>query len=283
MTTPSPQRIDYHGMPAVALRSPDGAEAIVLEYGGHLVSWKPANGVERLYMSPTAVFKEGTPIRGGAPVIFPQFAQRGPLQGHGFARKMNWQLVDARVGEDYAIAHLRLSDTPETRAEWPHEFTLEIAVNITGARLDIELEVINNGSTTFDFMAALHTYLAVREVEECGVEGLNGNVGFDSLTKKEFREGRSTLVVDQEVDRIYYDTLKPLLLNEPQRGLVIQSENMPDTVIWNPWIQRCSELADMPDDGFRRMICIEAAAIRNPVVLAPGADWWGRQTFLALA
>jgi glucose-6-phosphate 1-epimerase len=282
MTMTSPQRIDYHGMPAVALRSPDGAEAVVLEYGGHIVSWKPANGVERIYVSPKAVFAEGTPIRGGVPVIFPQFGNRGNLQGHGFARNLNWTLVDARAGDDFAIAHLRLTDTPETRAMWPHEFALEIAVNITGARLDIELEVINTGSTAFDFTAALHTYLAVREVEECGVEGLQGLGYFDSLTKKEFRETKSTLIIDQQVDRIYYNAQKPLMLNEPQRGLVIQSENMPDTVIWNPWEERCAQFADMPKDGFRHMICVESAVIRDPASLEPGAEWWGRQTLLAL-
>lgn len=283
MTTTPPLRIDYHGMPAIALRSPDGAEAIILEYGGHVVSWKPANGVERLYVSPEAIFSEGTPVRGGIPVIFPQFGQRGRLQGHGFARLVKWELVDARNGSDYAIAHLRLTDTPETRAQWPHAFALEIAVNITGNRLDVELEVSNKGNESFDFMAALHTYLAVREVEECTVEGLRGQHCLDTLTHTEFLEAKSALTIDQEVDRIYYDTQKPLLLNEQQRGLIIQSENMPDTVIWNPWEELAAKLSDMPNDGFRRMLCVEAAVIRNPVSLAPGEEWWGRQTLMAMA
>ncbi|HSD36354.1 MAG TPA: D-hexose-6-phosphate mutarotase [Rhodocyclaceae bacterium] len=282
MTTTSPQRIDHHGLPAIHLRSPDGAEAIVLEHGGHIVSWKPANGVERIYMSPKAIFKEGTPVRGGVPVIFPQFGQRGPLQGHGFARRMNWELVDARVGEDYAIAHLRLTDSPETRKHWPHEFALEIAVNVSGARLDVELEVTNTGSEAFDFTVALHTYLAVREVEECGVEGLRGLTCEDMLTKEVFLERQNPFKIDQEVDRVYYDTNKPLMLNEPHRGLVVQSENLPDTVVWNPWEQRCAELADMPKDGFRHMLCVEAAVIRNPVKLEAGGEWWGRQTLMAM-
>ncbi len=282
MITASPQRIDYQGMPAIQLHSPDGAEAIVLEHGGHIVSWKPANGVERLYLSPRSLFTAGEPVRGGVPVIFPQFGGLGKLQSHGFARRMNWALVDARVGEDYAIAHLRLTDTAETRAQWPYEFTLEIAVNITGARLDIELEVSNTGTEPFDFMAALHTYLAVREVEESSVNGLRGQSCLDRLTNKEFLESNDTFTIDREVDRIYYDTRKPLMLNEPQRGLVVQSENMPDTVVWNPWVERCAQLADMPKDGFRRMICIEAAVIRDPVKLQPGEEWWGRQTLMTL-
>jgi glucose-6-phosphate 1-epimerase len=33
----------------------------------------------------------------------------------------------------------------------------------------------------------------------------------------------------------------------------------------------------MPDDGYRRMLCIEAAVIDKPVTLAPGEAWSGRQ------
>ena len=282
MIMTSPERVNYQGMPAIHLRSPDGAEAIVLEHGGHIVSWKPANGIERLYVSPKSKFTAGEAVRGGVPVIFPQFGGLGKLQAHGFARRMSWTLVDARIGEDYAIAHLRLTDTAETRAQWPHEFSLEIAVNITGARLDIELEVSNTGSEAFDFMAALHTYFAVREVEECSIKGLRGQSCLDRLTNKEFLESNDAFTIDREVDRIYYDTRKPLLLNEPQRGLVVQSENMPETVVWNPWEERCAQLADMPKDGFRRMICIEAAVIRDPVKLQPGEEWWGRQTIMTL-
>lgn len=279
----SPQRIDFHGMPAIRLRSPDGAEAVVLEYGGHIVSWKSADGVERLYLSPDAVYAHGEPVRGGIPVIFPQFGNRGPLTGHGFARRLSWDVVDTRTGSDYAIAHLRLTDSAETREQWPHAFSLELAVNITGNRLDVELEVTNKGNESFDFTAALHTYLSVREVEECTIEGLRGLTYLDAITSEEGREARASVNVEEELDRVYYAALKPLMLNEPQRGLVIQSENMPDAVVWNPWVERCAQLSDMPNDGFRRMICVEAAVIQNPVTLMPGGDWWGRQTLMGLA
>ena len=41
-------------------------------------------------------------------------------------------------------------------------------------------------------------------------------------------------------------------------------------------------LADLPDDAFRHMLCVEAAAAQQPVRLAPGESWWGRQTLVAL-
>ena len=73
-----------------------------------------------------------------------------------------------------------------------------------------------------------------------------------------------------------------LLLREPHRALAIQSENLPETVVWNPWVERTAQLRDMPDNGFRHMLCVEAAVIEKPVVLRAQESWWGRQTLMAL-
>jgi glucose-6-phosphate 1-epimerase len=34
----------------------------------------------------------------------------------------------------------------------------------------------------------------------------------------------------------------------------------------------------MPDDGWRQMLCVEAASIDTPVLLAPGQQWSISQT-----
>ncbi len=277
-----PQRIDFHGMPAIHLRAPDGAEAIVMEHGAHIVSWKPVGGVERLYLSPDAVFAKGKAIRGGVPVIFPQFGDRGPLQGHGFARNQVWEVVASRAGEDHAMAHLCLRDSDASRALWPHPFLLELTLSISGARLDIELECSNPGSEPISFMAALHTYLAVREVEQASLQGLHGQRYYDAVKKKDMRETGTELVIEEETDRVYFDTRNPLLLKEPHRALAIQSERLPDTVVWNPWVERSIKFSDFPDKGFRHMLCVEAATIEHPVQLAAQHSWWGRQTLMAL-
>ena len=78
------------GQPAMHLRAPDGAQATVLLHGAHTVSWIPAGDQERLYLSPLAVAGPGQSVRGGVPVIFPQFNAQGPLPRHGFARDRAW-------------------------------------------------------------------------------------------------------------------------------------------------------------------------------------------------
>ena len=150
--TPDVPLVDVLGQPALTLRSADGAEATLLLYGAHLVSWKPAGAGEQLYLSPQAVAGQGQAVRGGVPVIFPQFEQRGPdvsLPRHGLARTRLWRLEAVRQTRDFAQATLVLTDDDSTRAWWPHAFQLELTVSISGARLDIELHAHNPGPSTW--------------------------------------------------------------------------------------------------------------------------------------
>lgn len=36
-------------------------------------------------------------------------------------------------------------------------------------------------------------------------------------------------------------------------------------------------MADLGDNGYKHMICIEAAAVEKPIFLKPGEEWIGRQ------
>ncbi|NMG33655.1 D-hexose-6-phosphate mutarotase [Azoarcus sp. TTM-91] len=280
---PSIDTIDFHGIPALRLATRAGARAVVSLFGGQVLSWAPAQGEERLYLSDKAVFDGQTPIRGGVPVCFPQFAGQGALPKHGFARSREWSVAEQRTGDDFALVTLCLGDDEGTRALWPQGFSLELSVIIEESRLDMELDVQNTGDTPFDFTAALHTYLRVREVEESRLEGLYGLTYSDTADGGKLkRESGEAVLVEDETDRIYRDSVRPLLLREYDRSLGLNSEGFPDVVVWNPWEERCAALADMPADGFRRMLCVEAAAANHPIHLAPGQRWWGRQTLIAL-
>src|SRR5690348_6301397 len=97
LTTASPfQKPDIVPMheSKIVLHSADGARADVFPYGAHVTSWMPAGGGGRLFLSERSAFGAGSAIRGGVPVIFPQFASTGPLPKHGFARTMEWRVVE---------------------------------------------------------------------------------------------------------------------------------------------------------------------------------------------
>jgi len=89
-------------LPAIRIVAPDGAEATIALYGAHLVSWKGADGRERMFVSEKSVLDGSRAIRGGVPVIFPQFAERGTGMRHGFARVSTWRLEDSGLDDGAA-------------------------------------------------------------------------------------------------------------------------------------------------------------------------------------
>src|SRR6202008_2510540 len=89
----------------------------------------PAGGKDVLFMGKTATFAPGDPIRGGIPVVWPQFANLGALPQHGFARKTEWQLAENEEssGEPSSVTLVR-TDAHRTREPWPYHFRPELTV-----------------------------------------------------------------------------------------------------------------------------------------------------------
>lgn len=287
-STPQPALglADHHGLPALRIRAGDGAQATVLLHGAQLVSWIPAGGSEQLFVSPLARHAAGQALRGGVPVIFPQFEQRGPLPRHGLARNRAWQAVQRTQLPGHAMAVLRLTDDEATRAIWPQAFVCELTVGIGGPRLDIELAVTHagpEGAEPMRFTAALHTYLRIGELRQVRLEGLRGSRYEDSARggRKDV-EVETELRIEEEVDRIYLGAgRQTLLLREPGRRLGISADGFADVVVWNPGAEKAAALPDLGPDAWRQMLCVEAAQIGQPVELAAGEEWVGRQSLVA--
>lgn len=267
------------GQPAMWLRAPDGAELTVLLHGGHIVSWIPAGDQERLYLSPDAVAGPGQSVRGGIPVIFPQFSQRGPLPRHGLARNRAWQWVEGAQRGDVVIGVLRLTDDEATGAIWPHRFEAELSFSFSGLQLDVELAITNTGDTPFDFTAALHTYLRVDDVRRARLGGLYGVRYVDQVSGAEQHQEMDPFSFAGEIDRIYFDAKGPLSLATAMGRMVISAEGFDDVVVWNPGPDKTAAMTDLPDDDWLRLLCVEAAQIGAPVTLAPGQEWVARQGF----
>ena len=267
------------------LESADGASADIYLHGAHVTSWRPApDGEERLFLSARSEFRDSAAIRGGIPVIFPQFATEGPLPRHGFARTSLWSLQSLEQrDEGDAVATFTLTDSPATHATWAAEFCLTLTVRIAGARLQVVLGVENTGASPFSFAAALHTYLRVRDAERAEVVGLQG---------ARYRESSepALLHIDDErvvrvvgpLDRVYVNAPRSVTLREPERSLNVEMMDFTEMVLWNPGAAAARGLADMEPHGERAMMCIEAAVVQRPIALASGGRWSGTQTLDAM-
>lgn len=259
----------------------DGARAEIYAHGAQLTSWRPADeDRDRLYLSRRAEFDADKAVRGGVPVIFPQFAAQGPLPKHGFARSARWAPVERRDNDARAVLHL--DRTLATHPLWPYVYDSELSVELQARSLSLRLTVRNTGTDAFAFTAALHSYFAVDDIAGASVHGLQGLRYRDSAGGGEIMEQRAAaLRFDGEVDRIYFDVPPVVELREPQRRLRLRSPGFRDCVVWNPGEAKAAALTDLDAGGFRRFVCIEAAAIGTPIRLEPGAAWEGAQIFEA--
>ena len=274
-------------MEKVEVGARDGACVALYAHGAHVTSWKPASGEERLFLSSRSAFEPNAAIRGGVPIIFPQFASMGPLPKHGFARVQEWELLRAgRTRKGYGEAQLRLTASEQTRALWDHAFEATFVITVHGMSLSLALSVLNADDAPFQFTAALHTYLLVDDVREASVRGLQGVRYRDaaagnaegSQEDEELRAGRG----GTELDRIYFDVSAPLEVRDAVRRTRVAMTGFTDVVVWNPGESRAAALTDLEPGGWLRMLCVEAAAIGTPVRLEPGDRWTGQQTLRAL-
>ena len=265
-------------LPAVTIRAADGAQATVTLYGGHLVSWQTSDGQERLFCSRASSLDGSRAIRGGVPVIFPQFGARGTGMRHGFARVATWQLASS--GETDGAAHaeftLQHTDLPDAiGATWPCAFTLRLRVAVQGQSLELNLSVHNTGEQAFPFSAALHSYFAIDQLSEARVGGLQ-RVRYSDETPQDALQAEEWLQFADKLDRIYYQLPGALTLQSGSHTLRLEQQGFTDAVVWNPGAQDAAALPDLADDEYPRFICIEPALIQ-PDTLAAGAEWTGRQ------
>lgn len=264
------------GMPRIDIQSSSGARAQVYRYGSHLTSWVPTCGKQWIFTSEKARFEKGGAIRGGIPVIFPQFNAFGDGPRHGFARNLDWQ--EFSVSEDAVT--LRLSQSAET-AVWPHEFELFLTTRVSAESLLVEMRVVNSGGSPFSFTAALHTYFKLDSFLNACLRGLDGlaywdNDGSPFSQRRTFTE--DSLTFTGAIDRVFFGYSAPLALKDGNSRLKIQQSGFEDIVVWNPGAEAAASMMDMGNNEYQHMLCVEAAQIDNPVTLQAGQEWIASQT-----
>jgi glucose-6-phosphate 1-epimerase len=277
----------FQGLDCRRLTLPCGDTVLVADQGAQVLSWV-SQGRERLFLSPNNLWDGKSAIRGGVPVCFPQFNQRGTLPKHGFARNMAWKVNDAaQVGEAVAsadAAHIdfTLSTNADTLAIWQHAFVAQLRVALAPGQLTLTLTV-NNAEAQNDlhFTGALHTYLAVDDIDLTELRGLGGHPEWDAVADLH-GVADEALYFDGEFDRVYTcgesASANPLHLQDGTSTLQIeQSPSWANAVVWNPGEGKCAALADMPAQGFARMLCVEAAQVFDPIAIPAGGQWVGWQ------
>jgi glucose-6-phosphate 1-epimerase len=262
------------GLPRICVSTPAATAEIYL-HGAQLTSWQPRGAHEVIFLSEQSLWKDGHAIRGGIPICFPWFRNKADdpkAPSHGFVRTKAWQLDSVESKGDSATVSLSTTSDEATRAWWPHDFRLVHRLTI-GAELTQELVVSNTGTAPLRFEEALHTYYRVAAAESLRITGLDGADYLDNTDANREKRQEGDIVFTGQTDRAYLDTTHAVEISDPgmRRRIRLAKEDSRTTVVWNPWKEGAHSLADLGDDEWRTMACVEASNIRSFAVdLAPG-------------
>ncbi|MEO6321357.1 MAG: D-hexose-6-phosphate mutarotase [Polaromonas sp.] len=277
---PQITRLPQAGHSCLQLKTRHGTATLALQ-GAHLLSWVPTGQRDVLWLSPQSL-PQPAAIRGGVPVCWPWFARQGmpadALQ-HGPVRNLPWQISAIHASNDDEVS---LSLEPCERLALAPDLRVSLRITL-GASLSQTLHTRNVGTQPFQLTQALHSYFAVGDAMQTGIEGITGLPYLDKLRGMAADIQRTPFAFDRACDRIYHhaaqdspgkSTHRYTLTDRAwQRRIVIDTQGSQSVVVWNPGSEGARTMADVPDDDWQDFFCIEAAnAGPDVIVLAPGAE-----------
>jgi glucose-6-phosphate 1-epimerase len=270
-------REDASGLFVAEVSNTQATASLCLQ-GAHLMTWHPRSQLQPVvWLSRDARLAAGKSIRGGAPVCWPWFGahpSEPAFPGHGFARTVPWRMVESGNEPDGATRlTLRLQQSEKTRAQWPHDCTLDLTV-IVGETLRMELSTENNGADDFTIGEALHTYLRIGDIGAVRVTGLENCDYWDKVGGSTLKKQSGQITFSGETDRVYVNTAAECVIEDDMLGrrIHVAKSGSLSTVVWTPWTEKAAKMGDMGQpEGWREMVCVESVnAMENAVKVAGG-------------
>jgi D-hexose-6-phosphate mutarotase len=252
--------------PVIHLSNTYGTATIAL-HGAHVISYTPTQQKPVIFTSQEAIYKEGKAIRGGIPICWPWFNAHpsdSTLPSHGYARNQFWEIVSSDHTQDLTSITLELT----------HQKLKVTATISLGVSLEVSLTTTNLSEEIQTVGGALHSYFSISDIEKISISGLENTHFIDTLTETEELQ-KGEIFIHEETDRIYLNTSETVSIYDPEwnRTFFIDKAGSQSTVVWNPWIEKSTAMADLGNDEYREFVCIEAANARDDVYnLAPAGS-----------
>lgn len=270
---PGVQLTNEHGLAAVRVDTASASGLVYLQ-GAHVAEWQPSGVAPVIFMSERATYAPGKALRGGIPLCFPWFganAEHPEFPAHGFARTRGFAYRGARLdAQGRSELEFSLDSSPETEALFPFAFSARLRVAF-GPSLGLEFEVSNRSDRAFTFEEALHSYFVVSDVKQVEVLGLQGSSYTDKVRNGAvFREEGAALRFMGETDRVY-DSAADCQIIDPggKRSIRVAKTNSGSSVVWNPWVERAAQMADLGASAWPGMLCVESANVGTSKISLP--------------
>ncbi|UIZ29727.1 hypothetical protein KXD40_003054 [Peronospora effusa] len=287
----------------VKLAHPYGSTAEISLFGAHVLSFRASmdRNLDMLFPSKKSFMDMKQPIRGGIPIIFPNFGNREGFPNQGFASTTDWTLVSSKNSTEEKIpsmATFTMESSDATRAIWPVDFKLEYVVELYANELTTALYVTNTFTEQIKFQALLHNYLWVDDVRNKGavVSGLEGVNYFDQVAQVNKTESRKYIDFAAETDNVYRnapDMVQVLIdgTNTVQRSVSVRKEGSisstdsqevlkteTDFVVWNPWVNRAEAMQDFNNEEYINMVAVEPGRVSEMQPLLAGKTYTLKQS-----
>jgi galactose mutarotase-like enzyme len=264
------------------------AKAIVHPWRGASMSHWEINGRNILYCDNTSFSKPEVKYNGGIPIMFPTFSttcidgsssihyngKKIDLPQHGLARlSRNWRAN--QIEENKVILYLQSSE--ESLKSYPYDFEFELEYTLNENSLEIKQSIFNPSNETLPFVAGIHPYFAIDDLNSCEVNGIpygtpyelvlnTGKKDFNAKLKDHFPFGK------EETNHHFRYTGNSVTLKDRSKGYSIKLEKSPEYPCLSVWSE--------PDQPF---ICLEpnsgrrgAFENRNDLIrINKGEKWSG--------
>ena len=246
-------------LPVIVVSHPQFRAAVTLQ-GAHLIAWQPSGEKPVIWLSEKSPFAAGKAIRGGVPICWPWFGPAGE-PAHGFARNQTWTLSAHDENDENVMLTFVLESNAQTKKLWPHDFTLFARFRL-GKHCEIELEAHGDYQAT----GALHSYFQVADIAGVEVSGLGGHF-IDKVDNNSEHASDGKQTYPGRVDRVFTqpEDCATIQDKQGQRTIEVYHHHHSDVVTWNPGVELSCSMADMANDGYKSMVCVETARITRPM------------------
>lgn len=256
--------------------SVSGASFKFHEFGATIVSFKTAGDRECLFVSRDAKLDGSKAVRGGIPLVFPQFGQPDKsMPQHGFLRNNYWKVDESSAYDSESAAGISLTldlkDVKNSRGgKWDENTKFDcfcvLSIKVEANNMTTELEIKNTSSNPFEFQTLQHTYFRVEggaafDPSQCYVKGLEGYSASDKITNEDYTLGSDPIVLVGNVDRVY----TPLadgkdvvsvevgvgggkVMKMTASGVCNGAATPVSCVVWNPFKEKAAAMGDFGDE-----------------------------------
>ncbi|MBE0482026.1 MAG: D-hexose-6-phosphate mutarotase [Bacterioplanes sp.] len=270
------KQIRHDQLDVLHIQHPRLQAAIALQ-GAQLLRFQPHDDSNWFWLSEQAQYRQQQSVRGGIPICWPWFgaldknhsAVRKQLNAdavapaHGFVRQQPFILT--RLHE--ACDHLELTLSWQGHySGWQGNARLDVTFTLRASEFSITLTTHNLGSKPLAISQALHSYFPTRHIRHTHVHGLSQTTYIDTLRQWQRYDAQSIVSFHTETDRIYQtdgDDMPTLMLQTPEHGYALHSQNSRSLVLWNPWISKAQRLSQFAPHAWQHMVCLETGQVAD--------------------